>query len=144
MFDPHAHLQFLALSSDLRENALQRPRLDRPEHRRHGRVRRLVESMVHAPERAALDRDDRVPSVTIRTAVARDYGAIARLAELNERRLPSGLVLVGEVESDILAALPLVGGPILSDLMRPTADVVQLLELRSGQLTTADLPRPAA
>ena len=100
--------------------------------------------MVHTPERAALDRDDRVPGVTIRTAVARDHGAIARLAELNERRLPSGLVLVGEVESDILAAVPLIGGPILSDLMRPTADVVQLLELRSGQLTTADLPRPAA
>jgi len=66
------------------------------------------------------------------------------LAELSERRVPSGLVLVAEVESSIVAALPVEGGPLLSDLRRPTRDVAQLLELRSAQIRITDEPARAA
>jgi hypothetical protein len=52
-------------------------------------------------------------------------------------------VLVAEVESDIVAALPVAGGPLLSDMWRPTSDAVQLLELRSGQIKTVQSTRAA-
>jgi hypothetical protein len=72
--------------------------------------------------------------VVIRPAAATDTRALVRLAEASERRLPSGLVLVAEVESRVVAALPMDDSYVLSDLLRPTSDVVQLLELRSEQL----------
>lgn len=84
--------------------------------------------------------------MTIRPASAADVRAITRLTEISERRVPSGLgglVLVAQIESDVVAALPVQGGPLLSDLRRPTADVAQLLELRSEQIRAAK-PRRAA
>ena len=44
--------------------------------------------------------------------------------------------------TEIVAALP-VDGHVLTDLWRPTGDVVQLLELRSEQLRAAKLERVA-
>jgi hypothetical protein len=85
-----------------------------------------------------------VPGVTIRPAGTTDRSELARLAELNERHIPEGRILVVEVESSLVAALPLDGGPLLSDLWRPTADLVQLLELRSGQIRTRAVSRRAA
>ena len=75
--------------------------------------------------------------VTIRRASTRDAAQLADLAAMSERRVPTGVVLVAEIEHALVAALPLDGGPVLSDISRPTADVVQLLELRSNQLRDA-------
>jgi hypothetical protein len=46
-------------------------------------------------------------------------------------------VLVAAVDSEVVAALPVEGGHALTDLWRPTGDVVQLLELRAKQEQTA-------
>ena len=81
--------------------------------------------------------------MVIRPAAADDTRALIRLAEASERRLPSGLVLVAEVETRVVAALPMEDRYVLSDLLRPTSDVVQLLELRSEQLRAARIPKVA-
>jgi len=75
--------------------------------------------------------------VTIRRASTRDAAQLAELAAMSERRIPTGVILVAEVEDELVAAVPLDGGPPLSDISRPTADVIQLLELRSNQLRRA-------
>jgi hypothetical protein len=143
MLDLQAHVRAQALNNELREIALLRPRLDRPEYRRRSRLRAFFEAVAHAPAKAVLEPGKPVPGITIRTARATDSVALSRLAEISERRVPSGLVLVAEVESDIVAALPVAGGPLLSDLWRPTSDAVQLLELRSGQIKTVQSTRAA-
>lgn len=81
----------------------------------------------------------------IREGAPADARALARLVELSERRLPPGPVLVAEVESRVVAALPLERGEghLIADLWRPTADVIQLLELRLGQLRAAAEERRA-
>jgi len=79
----------------------------------------------------------------IRPAAAADTAAVARLAEVSERRVPSGLVLVAEVETELVAALGVDEYTVLTDLWHPTGYVVQLLELRSEQLRAARLRRVA-
>ncbi len=132
------HLQVETIHRELREIALQRPRLDRPDPRTPNRFRKLLRGFAERPVSAACESRRDVPNVTIRPAKAADLRDLTRLAELSERRLPSGLVLVAEVESDIVAALPVDGGPLLSDFRRQTRDVAQLLELRTGQIRLAE------
>src|SRR5688572_15140534 len=52
-------------------------------------------------------------AVTIRRATPDDRRALARLAQLEGRRLPSGAALVAEVEGHLLAARWLDGGATL-------------------------------
>lgn len=144
MLEPHLHLYVENLHRELRELALHRPRYDRPKDPRRGRVRSLIRALAHSPAHAAREPGTCVPKVTIRPARAADLADLTRLAELSERRLPTGLVLVAEVESELVAALPVEGGPLLSDLWRPTLDVAQLLELRSEQVRAAERTRRAA
>ena len=132
------HLQVETIHRELREIALQRPRLDRPDPRTPNRFRKLLREFAERPVSAAWESRRNVPNVTIRPAKAADLRDLTRLAELSERRLPSGLVLVAEVESNIVAALPVDGGPLISDFRRPTRDVAQLLELRTGQIRVAE------
>ncbi|MBA3374938.1 MAG: hypothetical protein H0U00_03865 [Actinobacteria bacterium] len=144
MFEPHLHLDTENLHRELREIALQRPRLDRPIFPTQKRFRKVLRAFVQPPAQATYKAGERVPNVTIRPALATDLRDLARLAELSERRVPSGLVLVAEVESSIVAALPVEGGPMLSDFRTPTRDVAQLLELRSEQIrTTVESARAA-
>jgi hypothetical protein len=134
MVDPHLHLYVENLHRELREIALVKPRLDRPNDRGRSGLSRRLRSLAYSPAQVARRDGTPVPAVTIRPAREADRRNLTRLAELSERRLPSGLVLVAEVDAGIVAAVPAGGGPLLSDLMRPTADVAQLLELRSDQL----------
>lgn len=144
MLEHHLHLQVENLHRELREIALQRPRLDRPDPGTRGRFRRALRVFAWPPARATWKPGEQVPKVTIRTARAADLANLARLAEFSERRVPSGLVLVAEVESSMVAALPVEGGPLLTDLRTPTRDVAQLLELRSEQIRVADRQARAA
>ena len=144
MLEPYVHLYIESLDRELREIAPHKQRFDRPEFPSRGRMRKLILALAHSPAHAVGEPGQRVPKVTIRPARAADLGDLTRLAELSERRLPTGLVLVAEVESDVVAALPVEGGPLLSDLWRPTLDVAQLLELRSEQLRAAERERRAA
>jgi hypothetical protein len=78
------------------------------------------------------------PSIHIRRASGRsDARAMARLAGLDSAPLPTGDVLVAEVEGRILAALPLDGSPAIADPFRRTKAIVSLLELRASQLGEA-------
>jgi len=141
MLEQHLYLE--NVHRELRDIALRRPRLDRPEPRNGSRIGRRLRAIARPPARAAYVTGARVPNVTIRSASAADVRDLTRLAEISERRVPLGLVLVAQIESDVVAALPVEGGPLLSDLRRSTADVVQLLELRSEQIRAAK-PRHAA
>jgi hypothetical protein len=128
---------------ELRELEHSRPRYDRVEGRRRSRVRDALRSLALAPAKATPGRAGSLPDIVIRPAVAKDGRVLARLAEASERRMPSGLVLVAEVETQVVAAIPMEDGHVLSDLFRPTGDVVQLLELRSEQLRAARFEKVA-
>ena len=73
-------------------------------------------------------------AVTVRFATAGDARALERLAALDSGSVPQGAALVAEVEGELLAALPLGDGRALADPLRPTAELVRLLELRAAQL----------
>lgn len=88
----------------------------------------LASRRTRLPEGAELAR------VTIRPAEETDGRDIARLSELDERHAPSGYVLVAELDESIIAVMPLDGGHTVTDPRRSTADVVELLEVRSRQL----------
>jgi hypothetical protein len=56
-----------------------------------------------------------------------------RLARLAESPT-DGRVLVAEVEGDLIAALVSEDGDVVADPFRPSADIVELLRTRDGQL----------
>jgi hypothetical protein len=82
-------------------------------------------------------RGERPSAVSIRRFSERDIDAIRRLAALDEKPVPVGGVLVAERSGELVAALPLDGGPALADPFEPTADVVALLAARARQLQKA-------
>lgn len=144
MLNDALHQSLQDVDRELRAIVHARPRYERPPVRSaswRDRARRVVATRPRAASRSA----GVVPEVRIREAAPADARALARLAELSERRLPSGPVLVAEVESRLVAALPLERGEghLIADLWRPTGDVIQLLELRLGQLRAAGEERAA-
>jgi hypothetical protein len=80
--------------------------------------------------RPAVDTQD----VELRLCRAADDRQLDRLAELAERPLPHGRLVVASVLGEIVAALPLAGGPALRDPFARTAHLLPLLELRAAQL----------
>jgi hypothetical protein len=68
--------------------------------------------------------------VVVRLADGNDRAAIARLAQLEGRRLPPGATLVAERGGELLAAISIDGGEAIADPFRRTAPLVDLL-LRS-------------
>ena len=110
------------------------PRLDRADPNERGFLRRQLAALRAQPAIATADSGR---TVTIRHASVADAQQLATLAALSERRVPRGPVLVAQVERELVAAVPLEGGPALADITRATADVVQLLELRSRQVRRA-------
>lgn len=118
-----------------------------PMHDRPGRQRTGLQRLGHwmalagarlSERRASLPAGARHTSVTIRPALTTDRRDIARLSELDERRVPTGYVLVAELDESIIAAMPLNGGHMVADPLRSTSDVVELLEMRSRQLRADD------
>ncbi len=81
------------------------------------------------------------PIIAIRKATADDVVAIRRLASLDSaRKVPGGDLLVGVVDGEIRAALPIAGGRAIADPFHPTADLVAHLELRAERLRTDGRP----
>lgn len=107
-----------------------RPRFDRREHPTRSP---LWQRLLRRSARPVLTRGA-VRDVTIRRASEADAAQLAKLAAVSERVMPDGPFLLAEVADEVVAAVPLTGGPTLHDITRPTADVVQLLALRSDQL----------
>lgn len=128
---------------ELRELQQARPRYDRVDARSRSRLRAALRRVALPPAGATPGTEGRPPDVLIRQATVTDGRALARLAQASERRLPSGLVIVAEVESQLVAALPVGERFVLADPMRLTGDLVQLLELRSEQLRVAGLEKVA-
>jgi hypothetical protein len=77
-------------------------------------------------------------NITVRSAVASDLSALARLAELDSATPPRGPALIAEADSRVLAALPLGSGRPIADPFEPTAAIVALLQLRAAQLGEAE------
>jgi hypothetical protein len=72
--------------------------------------------------------------VTLRRAAGDDDEALARLAALYDRPLPSGPLLLAEVDGELQAALTLTGAHELMEPFLPTAALVELLAVRAKQL----------
>ncbi len=79
--------------------------------------------------------DTPVTRVTLRFAAAADADRLRRLADLAAAAPPSGPALVAEIDGRLRAALPLDGGPAISDPLHRGIELVELLRLRALQLT---------
>jgi hypothetical protein len=88
---------------------------------------RVVRGLTHRPP---VDTRD----VELRLCRVADDPQLERLAQLAERALPHGRLVVAARHGEIVAALPLAGGPALRDPFARTADLLPLLELRAAQL----------
>jgi hypothetical protein len=75
-----------------------------------------------------------INALKIREARAADDAALRLLAALDGGRVPAGRILVAEVDGEIVAAVPLAGGPAIADPFRRTSALVNLLGLRAAQL----------
>jgi hypothetical protein len=73
-------------------------------------------------------------AVTLRYATPDDDVALARLAALDERPLPTGPILLAEVEGELRAALAVRDGATLANPFFATAGLLQLLIARAAQL----------
>ena len=80
-------------------------------------------------------------SLTLRYAVPADAEALDRLAQLDSRRAPRGLVLVAEVGGELWAAISLDDHHAVADPFRPTGELVALLVERARQLQRRDRGR---
>ena len=76
-------------------------------------------------------------NVTVRRSTSGDESALARLAALDSASPPRGPALIAEADTRVLAALPLGSGRPIADPFEPTAELLQLLELRRRQIDTA-------
>jgi hypothetical protein len=74
--------------------------------------------------------------IMIRFSQRGDERKLAQLAGRDSQSVPSGELLVAEAEGEIRAILPLDGNGAVADPFHPTADLVQMLQLRRSQLRT--------
>ncbi len=96
--------------------------------------RSTAEAPAGRPVQATTTLDEPARRYTVRLAEPADAVTIRRLAALDSSRVPSGVLLVGEIGGSIQAAVSLAGGrPIANPFVR-TAELVTLLELRADQL----------
>ncbi len=89
---------------------------------------------------ARAEETDPSTHITIRRFAERDIDGIQRLAELDEKPVPTGGVLVAEHAGELIAALPLDGTDALADPFKRTADAVALLQVRAKQLNAEKSP----
>lgn len=72
-----------------------------------------------------------VGDLRVRRSAPADMPALDRLAQLDSRPRPAGDHLLLEEDGELRAALPLDGGPAISDPFHRTAALVTILELRA-------------
>jgi hypothetical protein len=73
-------------------------------------------------------------TITIRPLREDDVGVVERLAELDERPVPPGPLLLAEIEGTVEAVVALDGDEAIANPFAPSADAVSLLRLRADQL----------
>jgi len=86
--------------------------------------------VVRAAPHPVVDTQD----VELRLCRIADDPQLDRLAALAESALPHGRLVIAAAGGQIVAALPLAGGPALRDPFARTAHLMPLLELRAAQL----------
>ena len=79
-------------------------------------------------------------SLTIRHATASDEADLNRLAALDSSRLPSGELIVAELDGNLVAALSMDTGAAIADPFEHTAAIVDSLR---AQARASRAPRPA-
>ena len=87
----------------------------------------------HLPAALARQVGGRI-EIAIRSALPADAEEIRRLSLLVDRAVPAGPVLLAESDGTVVAALSTTTGEVVTDPFRATADLVELLRLRSTQL----------
>ena len=80
-------------------------------------------------------------AVSLRLCRVSDDPILDRLAALEGREVPRGRHLIAEVNGEIVASLPLMGGDLLADPFRPTEHLLPLMRLRAAQLYAPPRPR---
>lgn len=78
-----------------------------------------------------------ISPVVIREATEVDRAALTRIAERDSSPLPAGEVLVAETGGEIRAAIEVEGARAVADPFRPTAELLDLLRTRAGQIRRA-------
>ena len=73
--------------------------------------------------------------ISIRPARPADLAGLARLAALADAAVPTAPVLLAESDGAIVAALSTTSGDVVTDPFRASVDLVELLVLRSAQLS---------
>jgi hypothetical protein len=73
-------------------------------------------------------------SITIRVSHEGDADRLGRLAGLAGTELPEGGLIVAESDEELIAALALRTGRVISDPFHVTSDLVALLRVRAAQL----------
>ena len=71
-------------------------------------------------------------SLTIRHANSADEAALRRLAALDSSRVPSGELLVGELDGALVAALSVDTGAAIADPFEHTAAILESLRVRAS------------
>ena len=71
----------------------------------------------------------------MRRATADDSARIRTLALLDNKRVPAGPFLVGEIDGELVAARSLSTGTVVADPFRLTSDIVAMLRLRADQMS---------
>ena len=76
-------------------------------------------------------------SITIRPLREDDLPAVELLAELEDRPMPPGPLLLAEVEGTVEAAIGLEDGETVANPFSESAGAVSLLQVRAAQLRVA-------
>jgi hypothetical protein len=77
-------------------------------------------------------------SLTIRYATPDDTSALERLARLDSRRPPRGVVLVAKVDGELWAAVSLDDDHLIADPWRPSGELAFLLSQRARSIRQAE------
>ena len=72
-------------------------------------------------------------SLTIRHAIAADEADLNRVAALDSSRVPSGELLVGELDGVLVAAVSIDTGAAIADPFEHTAAIVESLRLQASK-----------
>jgi hypothetical protein len=80
-----------------------------------------------------------IANLTLRNATVSDDAALTRLAALDSSRVPSGELLVAELDGTLVAALSVDTGAAIADPFEHTAAIVDSLRVRARKSD-----RPAA
>jgi hypothetical protein len=71
--------------------------------------------------------------LTLRHATSADIAALTRLAALDSSRVPSGELLVAELDGTIVAALSIDTGAVIADPFEYTASIVESLRAQADE-----------